>query len=130
MADGDVSPSTLALINQHLPTMDHVQTLLHLRTTPDGSYAHDLAAVLGLDAAKVSRALDDLVSAGLAAREPGTGLYRWIPHADAAAGAVAGLELLYRTRPVTLVRLIYDRPPAALRSFADAFRLRGPATDQ
>lgn len=31
---------------------------------------------------------------------------------------------LYRQRPVTMIRMIYDRPATALRNFADAFRLK------
>jgi hypothetical protein len=31
---------------------------------------------------------------------------------------------MYNSRPVTLVRAIYDRPASAARSFADAFRVR------
>jgi hypothetical protein len=31
---------------------------------------------------------------------------------------------LYRQRPVTMIRMIYDRASGALRTFADAFRLR------
>ena len=31
---------------------------------------------------------------------------------------------LYRQRPVTMIRMVYERPASSLRDFADAFRLR------
>lgn len=31
---------------------------------------------------------------------------------------------LYRQRPVTMMRLVYERPPDSLRAFSDAFRFR------
>lgn len=34
------------------------------------------------------------------------------------------LLVLYRQRPVTMIRMIYERPANALRNFADAFRLK------
>jgi hypothetical protein len=34
------------------------------------------------------------------------------------------LAEMYHTRPVTLVRAIYERPARAVQSFANAFRLR------
>lgn len=38
--------------------------------------------------------------------------------------AVARLLELYQQRPVTMIRMVYDRAGAALKTFADAFRLR------
>ena len=124
MPNDQVSPAARELINRHLPTMDHVQVLLRLRDAPEGAHLQDLAGSLGLEARATNRALDDLVAGGLVERESHTGRYRCVPHSDASRSALDALEVLYNKRPVTLVRLIYDRPPAALRSFSDAFRLR------
>jgi hypothetical protein len=40
------------------------------------------------------------------------------------AARLGRLLQLYRERPVTMIRLVYDRAKDPLRSFADAFRLR------
>jgi hypothetical protein len=40
------------------------------------------------------------------------------------ASAVAQLAEMYNTKPVTLVRAMYDRPSHVIRQFADAFKLR------
>lgn len=71
--------------------------------------------------------LDDLVTGGLLACEetPEGSMYRFAPRTAAFRRAVADLRSMYSSRPVTLVRAIYERPPSAIRSFADAFRLRG-----
>ena len=43
---------------------------------------------------------------------------------DALAEAVDLLAEMYNTKPVTLVRAIYDRPAHVIQQFADAFKLR------
>jgi hypothetical protein len=47
------------------------------------------------------------------------------PASDALAAHVATLEKVYRERPVTLIRVIYGLRDRKIRSFADAFKLRG-----
>lgn len=71
--------------------------------------------------------LDDLVNGGLLECEetPEGDVYRFAPRSAAFRRAVTDLRTMYSSRPVTLVRAIYERPPSAVRSFADAFRLRG-----
>jgi hypothetical protein len=34
------------------------------------------------------------------------------------------LQKAYRERPVTIIEMIYKKPPRQIQSFADAFRLR------
>lgn len=45
------------------------------------------------------------------------------PHSKALDENVQKMLDLYRQRPVTMIRLVYERSSAALREFADAFRL-------
>jgi hypothetical protein len=42
--------------------------------------------------------------------------------------ALASLAVMYKQKPVTLIRAIYERPSSA-ESFADAFRLRTKESD-
>jgi hypothetical protein len=43
---------------------------------------------------------------------------------------VLSLQDIYDRRPVTLIKALYERPPAAVRAFADAFRFRAPQEPQ
>jgi repressor of nif and glnA expression len=47
------------------------------------------------------------------------------PHSAELESKVARLLELYQQRPVTMIRMVYDKPAASLRNFADAFRIRG-----
>lgn len=122
MSDTDFSEPLRTLIVQHMPSMDHVALLVTLRDAPDKARrASDLADRAHLDLALVERALRDLVGSGLISQERDG--YQYRASADT-EGAVAELADMYHTRPVTLVRALYDRPARAVLSFADAFRIR------
>ena len=125
MAD-EISRAARALIDAHIVSMDHVQALLYLREQGRAVHATEIATAIGLDAKVVAAALRDLAHGGMLVEEPGTACYRYQPQPEAEERAVEELSTLYHTRPVTLVRALYDRPSIALRSFADAFRLRKP----
>lgn len=104
--------------------MDHVALLLALREQPEVAHpASSLAGRVRLDRAVADRVLHDLVVAHLARQEGDAFIYA---PASQARPAVDELAEMNRTRPVTLVRAIYDRPSRAALSFADAFRLRKP----
>lgn len=102
--------------------MDHVALLLALHEQPEATVdCATLAHRVRLDDAVAERVLSELETAALIRREGAGFIY-------AATGPVRAtvdeLAEMNRTRPVTLVRAIYDRPSRAAQSFADAFRLR------
>lgn len=70
----------------------------------------------------VSKALDGLVSAGLASIDDKGAVY--MPVNDKVAGCVDQLEGLYATRPDAVRRVIVSASATGLTAFADAFRLR------
>ena len=104
-----------------------------LALAADGARAWTAAAVAAEvrgNAASVAGRLEDLVASGLVAREgdAGDGRYRYAPKNATLRAATTGLAEMYRTKPVSLVKAIYARPPAAVQSFADAFRVRKPGS--
>ena len=110
------------LIGDHIPSMDHVAILLDLRSAPEATHAvDDIARRTRVDRAVSERVLRELTASRIVSRDGD--LYRYSPAAHM-RDAVDALADMYHTKPVTLVRAIYDRPARAARSFADAFRLR------
>ena len=94
--------------------MDHVAVLLAMRADP--ATLHDRADI-------VERVQRDLLSSQLVQRAGDA--CRYAPASDMIP-TIDELAEMYRTKPVTLVRALYDRPARAVQSFADAFRLRKP----
>ena len=57
-------------------------------------------------------------------RTDGVIVCRYGPRSAELEPEVARLLELYRQRPVTMIRLVYERAQNALRNFSDAFNLR------
>jgi DNA-binding IclR family transcriptional regulator len=112
------------MIQRHLATMDHVELLMLLRARRDESFsAVALAEQIRKPEQLVRLCLDALARAGLAA-ELSDGTYRYAAREQTLDGTAEAVVRLYNERPVTLVRLLYERPPTAVNTFADAFKLR------
>jgi hypothetical protein len=112
------------LIRERVGTMDHVEVLMRLHASPDSPLtAAEVEASSRLGPETVRRSLDHLARAGLARHDSVTN--RWKMHAMGDdRRAVDALSIMYHQRPVSLVKLIYEQPPAPLKLFSDAFRLR------
>ena len=108
------------LIWKQLKSIDHVAVLLAVRTAGSGNAASvsPQAMVTPLVAAEI---LEELTLRGLLTQHGSE--YRFEPD-DALGDAVAQLADMYNTKPVTLVRAIYDRPAHDIQQFSDAFKLR------
>lgn len=117
------------LIQRCLPSMDHVELVVLVFAKDEQTvWTVEEAAREVRSTPEVTRPrLHDLVTGGLLACEPSArgDLYRFAPRSAALRRAAVDLRAMYSSRPVTLVRAIYERPPSAVRSFADAFLLRG-----
>ncbi|HKG95220.1 MAG TPA: hypothetical protein VKA84_25100 [Gemmatimonadaceae bacterium] len=137
MAETGLPPEVVDLVARHLPSMQHVETLLLLRRAdPEAVAADAVVAEIHGGRALTLACLEDLADAGLIARSGGrpseggpAAAYRFAPATPALRAAADKLAEMYSVRPVTLVRAVYDRPPAPpaadpIRSFANAFRLR------
>ena len=87
--------------------------------------AHALAAEVQGDPAGIAADLAAMKARGLLAAETRGGdvVARYGP-SPAAADPVGRLLDLYKERPVTMIKMVYDRAKDPLRTLADAFRLR------
>ena len=124
MSSDALSDDLRSLLLHHMPTMDHVAVLVALRASPEfAAPAERLVSQTRLDATVVATVLRDLITSRLIRQEGAT--YRHGPPPEL-HDAVDDLAEMYRTKPVTLVRALSDRPARAVTSFADAFRVRKP----
>ena len=124
-----VPPEVRTLLAQHLATMEHVETLLTLVGDETRAWpAAEVAAKIHAAEPSVTTRLEELSGAGLASRDASAGAsaYRYAPRTPEARRAVESLQEMYRTKPVTLIKAIYERPASPVQSFADAFRVRKP----
>jgi hypothetical protein len=106
--------------------MEDIEILLALADAPDSLSIDEVRTRLRLPAGGLSRSgFDHLIGAQLVVAEPGDGppRFRFAPGSPELRRAVELLRVAYNERPVTLVRLVYQRPTTA-QAFADAFRIR------
>lgn len=125
---GGLPADVLRLVADRLESMEQVEVLLLLRAEEARAWrADEIALRLRIEQGSAGRNVAALAERGLVAAGGGPPLtYRYAPDTRALRDAVDGLAVAYNSRPVTLVKAIYDRPAPALRSFADAFRIRKP----
>lgn len=117
-------PAVSRFIRRHIGSVVKLELLLLLR---DGSArawtAADASAAFRSDHTLVQRLLQELASDGLAAAEGDA--FRYQPEAPALARDVDELAASYAGRRHAVIAEIYAAPDNTLRSFSDAFRLRG-----
>jgi hypothetical protein len=127
----DIPDGVRDLVRDRAPSMDHIDVLMRLHQAGASPMTRaELVIATRLSPETVDRALDDLVTSGLAAEDGASGSYRYAPRGPGDRATVDALAALYNHRPVTLVKLVYEQPPAPVKSFADAFRLRPPSSEQ
>lgn len=124
MIDQDISDEARDMIQRHMATMDHVELLMTLRGSRGASFTSaELAEQMRKPEQLVDMCLESLAEAGLAALLS-DGTYRYAAVGGTLDRTAESVVTLYNERPVTLVKLLYERPPTAVNTFADAFKLR------
>ena len=127
MSENELAPDVLDLIARHLDSMAQVEVLLLRRTRARSWQDYEVAQELRTETRAAAAQLETLAANRLAATDGATPpSYRYEPATSALDRAVDHLRVAYDTRPVTLVNALYGRPARAIRSFADAFRIRPP----
>ena len=127
-SDPDFTDEFCGFLQRCVANVDAAEFLLTLAKSSDRSWeVYELRAQLAPDTivsdADAQRCADALQHCGVVARDGDRRVrYRPSPAHDA---YVATLARLYLERPVTLFRVIYALRDSKIRTFADAFKLRG-----
>jgi hypothetical protein len=126
--DPDFTDAFCGFLQRYVADVDAAELLLLLAKDPQrvwqvGELQAQLAPVTTLTEADIVRCLDPLQFGAVITRDTDKRVrYRPSPVHDA---HVALLARLYVERPVTLFRVIYALRDAKIKTFADAFKLRG-----
>lgn len=125
MADTNITAGVEQFVIKHIDTSEQVEVLLQLHTAPERAWSVDAIYQKVLTSREsVARQLDLLCARGLAEARGEPKVYLYRPQAPELDAAVKGLAGAYRLAPHRIIELIYSKPSSAIRSFADAFRLR------
>jgi hypothetical protein len=122
----DIAPNAQRFIRDHITSVAQLEMLLLLRTNPQQAWsAVELARELRVDPAWAEAQMCYLHEKQLielsAASDP---VYRYCPATPELEATVTALTQAYLVHRVSVIELIYDKPPEALRALADAFRIR------
>jgi hypothetical protein len=110
----------------YIDTVDDLRALLMLRAQPEVDWSVEHASLkLYQPLGVASAVLAKLTARGFLTSQSSPKLsYRYGPASADLANMVDRVVELDRTRPVTLINLIYNRTKDSLQAFSDAFRLR------
>jgi len=127
MADSDLPREVRDLVIRQLHSMEEIEVLLLLEGEPAGLTVTEIRDRLRLPASDLPLTSIARLKANrlIAGDQSADTRYRFAVTSPEARRAIELLRVAYNERPVTLVRLVYNRPSAA-ESFADAFRIKRP----
>lgn len=134
--DREISEAVRAFLHGHVDSVIVLEVLLLLHGSPGRHWTDDeVARELRVTPSWVSGMLRGLHEQGVLGRRAEPAAYRFEPSDHRHIAALAELAEAYATRRVTITQMIFTKapptpPPAALRSFADAFRIRREAKDE
>jgi hypothetical protein len=126
VSEVEIPQDVRRLLADHIESVVQVEILLLLHADPNRALTPaDVAKELRIDAAYAQSELANLSVRGmLRTTDKQANAYRYAPLTPQIDAAVRGLATAYADRRVTVIGLVYSKPPDQIRSFADAFRLR------
>lgn len=117
----DISSDVRKLIDQCIRTVGHLETLLFLyQNRPQAYSALEISRELRTNEALAEHQLEELCPQTI---ERSGGQYKFTSTKENDA-TLQKLSDLYRERRHAIINYIYSKPPDALRSFADAFKIK------
>jgi len=127
LSEPEVNPQVQVFIQDHISSVAQLEILLLLQTNPRQSWSPPaIARELRIEPAGAAGQLAQLVNSGLI-REIAPAEFAFAPATPAFQAAVLALAQEYLIRRVTVIGLIFAKPPApppGIRAFSDAFKLR------
>ena len=127
MSEPSVHPQVQQFIQDRISSVAQLEILLLLHTNPEQAWTPAaIARELRIEAAGAALQISQLVDAGLV-RQTATDQYAYAPATPELQAAVIALAQAYLVRRVTVIGLIFAKPPApppSIRAFSDAFKLR------
>jgi hypothetical protein len=126
VSESEIPQEIRRLLAEHIESVVQVEILLLLHADPARARtAQDVARELRIDPTYAQTELANLSVRGmLRPTDKSAGAYQYAPASPQMDAAVNGLAKAYADRRVTVIGLVYSKPPDQIRSFADAFRLR------
>lgn len=128
MQDADFPDDFCRFLQSTIPAVDAAELLLLLLRTPETWWTPaELTAALrpsvAIADADAARYLEAFQARGLVAASDDRRV-RYRPASEQLEMYVQMLALAYKSRPVTLIRMIYALRDSRIQTFADAFKLR------
>lgn len=117
----------LRFLDTAIQSVDQLEILRLLSENPSRAWSPwELAPKVQTDSQAVTHHLTALHARGLiTAEKRDTGsVWRFGAQSPELQAELDRLMTIYRERPVSMIKAVYNRPAEVLRSFADAFRLR------
>jgi hypothetical protein len=127
VGDEAIPGSAKAFIADHVDSVLLLEILLLLHARRDRAWSPQQVSVeLRMESGWAQEQLRHLCAREvLVCKDAPEPTYQFAPKDPAVAAAVDDLARAYADRRVAVISLIYSRPTEKIRSFADAFRLRG-----
>jgi predicted ArsR family transcriptional regulator len=128
----DELPEDVRALLEPIASISELEALLLLyRSAPTEWSAERLAGELRIERSGAEQHLVALAARRLLALRQGEGVdrYRYAPGTEELDRAVDTLSSTYEKRRVSVIHVLYSKPPGSIRVFADAFRLRKEDSD-
>lgn len=123
MAESDLPADVVQFVHQFINRLETLDVLIALHGEPNRLWTKsEMSSHLRSTPAASGTVLDRLVASGLAERTGET--YRYRPRRPDLAEKVTRLVACNRERRTAVITAIFTRPSDALRSFAEAFRIK------
>ncbi len=120
----DIPNDLTKFIHANLTSVDQLRVLLLLFRSPAKEWeVMEVSSALYLQPDIAIAALAQLQACGLIVAGSSSRSYRYQPDTKKNAEFVQRVAQVDRERPVSLINLIYARPPDQAQAFADAFKL-------
>lgn len=122
MEDDGLPADVTRFLDQHIVSVEQLETLLLLQSRPDASWtAETVSKELYTQPGTAAGWLADLTRRGLLSEDAGA--YRYAPRGDVAA-VIEAVAATYAQRRIRVIRRIFATPKDVANAFSEAFRLR------